>query len=169
MKTFVAALSFLFACQSALTCKAASLTELRATIEGVYTLQEWTIDGQTFQAPAVEGRSVLLDGNIITILIDTSQPSKKTYNTIIGSYSLTADSFTYTYTSRTGFTQSADSISLSRALPFDGKPREFTLRQEGNSVHLQYGDKAAFDFNPDGQIYSEGGKVLRVWRRVKPD
>ena len=41
-------------------------------------------------------------------------------------------------------------------------------KQEGNSVHLQSGEKAAFDFKPEGEIYSEGGKVLRVWHRAKP-
>ena len=56
--------------------------------------------------------------------------------------------------------------SLSRAIPWEGM-REFTVKQEGNSVHLQSGEKAA-DFNPEGEIYSEGGKVLRVWHRAKP-
>jgi hypothetical protein len=170
MNTFVATtLTVLFAFGSTVACNAASLTELKAAIEGVYILDEWTIDGKTFRPPAIEDRSILLNGNIITILIDTTQESKKTYNTIIGVYSLSADSFTYTYTSRTGFTQSTDGISLSRALPFDGKPRTFTVKEEGNSVHLEYEDKAAFDFNPDGQIYSEAGKVVRVWRRANPE
>jgi hypothetical protein len=168
MKTVVATIiGLLFACASMIPCNAASIRELKAAIEGVYILEEWNIDGQTFRPPAVEGRFVILNGNIMTVLIDTTQDSKRTYTTLYGVYSLTPDSFAYKYETRTTFTQT-DKISLSRAIPWEGM-REFTVKQEGNSVHLQSGEKAAFDFNPDGEIYSEGGKVLRVWHRAKPE
>jgi hypothetical protein len=153
---------------SMITSSAASITELKAAIEGVYILEEWNIDGQIFRPPAVEGRFVILSGNIMTVLIDTTQDLKGTYTTLYGVYSLTTDSFAYKYETRTTFTQTPDNISLSRAIPWEGM-REFTVKQEGNSVHLQSGEKAAFDFNPDGEIYSEGGKVLRVWHRAKPE
>ena len=169
MKTLIVTITgLLFACASVVTCNAASLTELKAAIEGVYILDEWNIDGQTFRPPAVEGRFVILNGNIMTVLIDTTQDAKRTYTTLYGVYSLTPDSFAYKYETRTTFTQTPDKISLSRAIPWEGM-REFTVKQEGNSVHLQFGEKAALDFNPDGEIYSEGGKVLRVWHRAKPE
>ena len=169
MKTFVATIiGLLFACTSMITCNAAPITELKAAIEGVYILEEWNIEGQTFRPPAVEGRFVILNGNIMTVLIDTRQDSKKSYTTLFGVYSLTPDSFVYKYETRTTFTQTPDKISLSRAIPWEGM-REFTVKQEGNSVHLQSGEKAAFDFNPDREIYSEGGKVLRVWHRAKSE
>jgi hypothetical protein len=155
-------------CISMITSNAASITELKAAIEGVYILDEWNIDGQTFRPPAVEGRFVVLNGNIMSVLIDTTQESKKTYTTLYGVYSLTSDSFAYKYETRTTFMQTSDKISLFRALPWDGM-REFTVKQEGNSVLLQSGGTAAFQFNPDGEIYSEGGKVLRVWHRAKPE
>jgi hypothetical protein len=151
-----------------ITPNAASITELKAAIEGIYILDEWNIDGQTFRLPAVEGRFVILNGNVMSVLIDTTQASKKTYTTLYGVYSLTPDSFAYKYETRTTFTQTPDKISLARAIPWEGM-REFTVKQEGNSVHLQSGEKAAFDFNPDGEIYSEGGKVLRVWHRAKSE
>ena len=150
------------------TPNAASITELKAAIEGIYILDEWNIDGQTFRPPAVEGRFVILNGNVMSVLIDTTQASKKTYTTLYGVYSLTSDSFAYKYETRATFIQTPDKISLARAIPWGGM-REFTVKQEGNSVHLQSGEKAAFDFNPDGEIYSEDGKVLRVWHRAKPE
>ena len=104
----------------------------------------------------------------MSVLIDTTQESKKTYTTLYGVYSLTPDSFAYKYETRTTFTQTPDKISLAREIPWQGM-REFTVKQEGSSVHLQSGEKAAFDFNPDGEIYSEDGKVLRVWHRAKPE
>ena len=151
-----------------ITSNAASIAELKAAIEGVYILDEWNIDGQIFRPPAVEGRFVILNGNIMTVLIDITQEYKKTYSTLYGIYSLTSDSFAYKYETRVTFTQTPDNISLSRSIPWKGM-REFTVKQEGDSVHLQFGEKAAFEFNPDGEIYSEGGKVLRVWRRAKPE
>jgi hypothetical protein len=150
------------------TPNAASITELKAAIEGIYILDEWNIDGQTFRPPAVEGRFVILNGNVMSVLIDTTQASKKTYTTLYGVYSLTSDSFAYKYQTRTTFTQTPGKISLARAIPWDGM-REFTVKQEGNSVHLQSGEKAAFEFNLDGEIYSEDGRVLRVWHRAKPE
>ena len=146
------------------------ITELKSVIEGVYILDEWNIDGQTFRSPAVEGRFVILNGNIMTVLIDTTQKSKNNYSTLYGVYSLTPNSFAYKYETRATFIQTPDNISLSRGLPWEGM-REFTVKQEGKlpcSFTIR-GEKAAFDFNPDGEIYSEGGKVLRVWHRAKPE
>ena len=151
-----------------ITSNAASITELKVAIEGIYILDEWNIDGQTFRPPVVEGRFVILNGNVMSVLIDTTQASKKTYTTLYSVYSLTSDSFAYKYETRTTFMQTPDKICLFREIPSEGM-REFTVKQEGNSVHLQSGEKAAFDFNPDGEIYSEGGKVLRVWHRAKTE
>lgn len=104
----------------------------------------------------------------MTVLIDIRQESKKTYRTLYGVYSLTPDLFAYKYETGATFVQTPDNISLSRALPWEGM-REFTVKREGNSVHLQFGDKAEFAFDPDGQTYSEAGKVLRVWHRAKSE
>lgn len=169
MKTFAAILiGCLFVCNSMVACMAGSITDLKAAIEGVYILDEWTINGQTFRPPAVEGRSVISNGNIMTILTDNSQESKKSYTTVYGIYTLTSDSFAYKYDARMTFIQTPDNISVLRAPLWEGM-REFTIKQDGNSVQLQFGDKAAFAFNPNGQTYSEGGKILRVWRRAKPE
>jgi hypothetical protein len=128
-------------------------------------MDHWRAD---FPPLAVEGRFVILNGNIVTVLIDTMEESKKSYNALFGVYSLTPTSFAYRYETRVGFTQTSDNISLSRAVPWDGM-REFTVKQEGNSVHLQFGETAAFDLDPERLTYSEGGKALRVWHRAKPE
>ena len=101
------------------------MTDRKLPIEGVYILDEWTINGQTFQPPAVEG-------------------------------------------TRMTFIQTPDNISVLQALPWEGM-REFTVKQHGNSVQLQFGDKAALAFDPDGLKYSEAGKVLRVRHRAKSE
>ena len=170
MKTFIATtLGLLFGfCMFVPCTNAATITELKAAIEGVYILDEWNNGGQTFRPPVVEGRFVILKGNIVTVLIDTMQESKRSYNALFGVYSLTPTSFAYKYETRAGFTQISDKVSLSRAIPWEGM-RDFTVKQEGNSVHLQFGETAAFDFKPEGLTYSEGGKALRVWHRAKTE
>lgn len=169
MRPLVAtALGLVLACCTFVASNATSVSELRTTIEGIYILDIWNIDGQICQPPVVEGRFVILNGNIMTVLINTIQETKKTYNTLIGVYHLTPSSFAYKYESRATFTQTADGISLNRTIPWEGM-REFIVQQDGNSVHLQYEDKAAYDFNPDGVTYSENGKTLRVYHRTKPE
>jgi hypothetical protein len=66
------------------------ITELKSIIEGVYILDEWNIDEKIFRPPAVEGRFVILNGNIMTVLIEITQESKKTYNTLYGGIFLNA-------------------------------------------------------------------------------
>jgi hypothetical protein len=169
MKTFAAILiGCLFVYNSMVACKAGSMTDLKLAIEGVYILDEWKINGQTFRPPAVEGRFVILNGNIVTVLIDNNEELKKSYTTLYGIYSLTPDYFAYKYDTRMTFIQTPDNISVLRTLPWEGM-REFTIKQRGNSVQLQFGDKAAFAFDPAGLTYSEAGKVLRVWRRAKSE
>ena len=169
MKTFAAILmGCLFVYNSMVACKAGSMTDLKLAIEGVYILDEWTINGQTFRPPAVEGRFVILNGNIVTVLIDNNQELKKSYTTLYGIYSLTPDYFAYKYDTRMTFIQTPDNSSVLHTLPWEGM-REFTIKQRDNSVQLQFGDKAAFAFDPAGLTYSEAGKVLRVWRRAKSE
>ena len=161
-------LGLVAACCTFITGNAASLTDLKSVIEGVYILDEWNSDGKVFRPPQVEGRFVLLNGNVVTILINTAEESAKTYNSVFGVYSLTTNSFSYKYETRAGFTETSEKILLSRAIPWEGM-REFALTQQGDSVHLQYGEKAAFDVNPAGLTYSEGGKPLRVWHRARSE
>jgi hypothetical protein len=56
MKTFTAAFGLVFGCCIFATCThAATITELKAAIEGVYILDEWNNGGQAFRPPVVEG------------------------------------------------------------------------------------------------------------------
>ena len=64
-------------------------------------------------------------------------------------------------------TQTPANMTLSRRVPWEGM-REFAVKQEDNTVRLQYsGGKAEFVFTPEGMTYSIGGQVVRVWHRVK--
>jgi hypothetical protein len=161
----ITALGLLVSYGAVATCIAASVSDPKSTIEGVYILDEWYSDGKPYRPPQVEGRLILQNGVIAVILIDTIHDSKKTYNASFGSYSLAPDSFSYKFEARVVSTQTPDNITVSRAIPWQGM-RQFTLKHDDNLVRVKYGSQAEFDFNPGGLTYSENGKVLRVYHRV---
>ncbi|HTU54931.1 MAG TPA: hypothetical protein VMF62_13265 [Acetobacteraceae bacterium] len=166
MKTLIAmASAVVLACCALLAAYTASAADPKAAIEGVYVLDQWNSGGKILRPPEVEGRVVLLDGAIVVILIDTAPGSQSSYAVSYGTYVLGPDSFAYGFDGRAMFTENAGTIALSRAIPWQGE-REFTLTHEGGTIHLDYQGKADFAFTPAGLIYSEGGKILRVYHRL---
>ena len=141
--------------------------EVKAAVEGVYTLDEWHSDGKILRPPQAEGKIVFRDGAVVFILIDNMQDSKRTSVAAFGTYTLHPNSFSYGYDNWSEFTQTPANMTLSRRVPWEGM-REFAVKQEDNTVRLQYsGGKAEFVFTPEGMTYSIGGQVVRVWHRVK--
>jgi hypothetical protein len=63
-------LGFLSICFNLAECCAASVSEIRAAIDGAYVLEEWYTADRVFRPPQVEGRVVFLNGAVVTILID---------------------------------------------------------------------------------------------------
>jgi hypothetical protein len=48
---------------------AASITEVKSLVKGVYELEEWRVGDKVLKPPQVDGRFVLRDGTVITILM----------------------------------------------------------------------------------------------------
>jgi hypothetical protein len=133
-------------------------------IEGVYALQEWSIDGELFAPPQVDGRFVLADGAAITILHNRIAVDNRHSATLFGRYRLTAQSFAYGYEDAVAITYIGGVISTSSALPWSGL-REFSVERKQASVRV-YSGQQEFVFSQDGFTYAENGDVLRRWRRV---
>ena len=108
-------------CASA--ASAASIAELRAAIDGVYTLEEWHIDGQVLRPPQVDGRFVLMHGTVMTVLLNDAQELNRTSNALFGTYVLDETSFSYGYDTRSGFTQTPSTTTVSRTPGFAGMRR----------------------------------------------
>jgi hypothetical protein len=51
-------LGFMGICFNLVECHAASVSEIRASIDGAYILEEWHNDERVFRPPMVEGRVV---------------------------------------------------------------------------------------------------------------
>jgi hypothetical protein len=76
MRIPIAALhTLLGTCFNLVECRAASVADIKATIDGAYILEEWHTDTGVFRPPQVEGRVVFLNGAVVTILIDRPRGS----------------------------------------------------------------------------------------------
>jgi hypothetical protein len=138
-------------------------------IEGAYLLQEWHAGEEIIRPPAVDGPFVLRDGVVATILKNWSQPAAKVSAANYGRYSLDSSGFSYRYEGGTAVTETPSEAKVSHKLFFEGT-RSFTVSRDANGVRLRRAEgNLEFFFTPELLTYSENGKVLRVWKRVKPD
>jgi hypothetical protein len=114
----------------------------------------------------VEGRVVFLNGAVVSILINNTQEDRQFTVALIGVYQLSQNSFSYRYDNSSIFIRTATSIAESHKPPFEGM-RDFDITRDGATVQLQSrsSERASFVFDADGQKYSEGGKLVRVWKR----
>jgi hypothetical protein len=136
----------------------APLKSAKARIEGVYSLQEWHLGGEIARPPRVDGRFLLRDGEVITLLHNRVQEANQITIASYGSYSLDATHFSYRYDDWSVFVQAATATTVSRKPPWDGM-RALTVTSESNAVRLRSGDGLQeFLFTPDGLTYSENGR-----------
>ena len=165
-------LGLLAACFTLVECRGASVSEIKNAIEGAYILEEWHTDTDSdsgvFRPPQVEGRVVFLNGAVVTILIDKMREDRQVTVAEFRVYELRPGSFSYRYDNASTFTQTANTINVSHALPWEGM-RHFDISQEGSTVRLQSrsAEKAEFIISAEGIRYSMGDKLLWVWRRSK--
>jgi hypothetical protein len=169
MRIAIAALFTLLAtCFNPVECRAASVGDIKGTIDGAYILEEWHTDTGVFRSPQVEGRIVFLNGVVVTILINKMRQERQVTVAEFGVYELREETFSYRYDNASTVTQTANNINVSSALPREGM-RYFDIMQEGATVRLRSrsAEQAEFVINTEGIRYSIGGKLLRVWRRSK--
>jgi hypothetical protein len=161
-------LGFMGICFNIVECRAASVADIKAAIDGAYILEEWHTDAGVFRPPQVEGRVVFLNGSVVTILIDKMRQERQVTVAEFGVYELREGTFAYRYDNASTFTQLGNAINVSSALPRDGM-RYFDITQEGTTIWLRSrsAEQAEFMINAEGIRYSIGGKLLRVWRRSK--
>jgi hypothetical protein len=113
--------------------KADSASEIRATIEGAYSLEEWHIDENVFRPPQVDGRVAFLNGAVVFILINKVHEEKRITVAGFGVYQLSSGSFSYRYDNISIFTQTESAITVSHHLPWEGM-RDFDSGRRDNSV-----------------------------------
>jgi hypothetical protein len=136
-------------------------------IEGIYTLQQWWIDGKAHVPPHVDGRFVLREGCVLAFLHNRTDAVPRYSGTLAGRYELNADRFSYGYDDALMVYQSAEGPAVGEQVPWSGM-REFVVTSEGGTVCIRsQAGTEEFRFSTEGFIYSEQGQPLRQWRRVE--
>ena len=143
----------------------------RDLIEGSYELIEW-IDGEvTLKPPAISGRYVIRDG-VVTWVVHKSHDGKQITNANLGSYLLTATTFSYGYGNRFSMSTEGQVYKIDRDAPsgFEDmvlpRMREFTLIEENGIVKATY-KSARFEFSREGVTYIDHNtRAIRKYRRI---
>ncbi len=140
---------------------------LRATLDGVYALEEWHTDSGVFRPPQVDGRFAVINGGITLVLHNRIQEASPTTVAAWGNYRLDKGTFHYGYLDWSVFAQPASGITVSRKLPWEGM-RTFAASREGDALRLSAESGDEMLFSAEGIRFSQKGKLLRVWRRLQP-
>src|SRR5271169_2185197 len=80
---------------------------IHGLISGVYELEEWHVTGAALKPPQVEGRFILLNGTITTILHNRTAPERQTTTVFVGKYVLDKAHFSYGYRDASNFVETA--------------------------------------------------------------
>src|SRR2546422_3037755 len=83
----------LSSCASSSMATDSQLSRVKAKLEGVYSLQEWHLAAGAAHPPQVDGRFVLVNGAVITVLHNRVQEANQTTVASYGSYTLDLNRF----------------------------------------------------------------------------
>ena len=138
----------------------------KARMTGVYTLQQWDKDDVSYVPPQVDGRFILMNGVIMTILYNRMQPGTLVSSVLVGKYELNAARFAYGYDEVSVVTESADAKNVSHK-PFWEGMRGFAVSVADDAVRLrEENGTREFVFANDELNYFEKGKLLRKGHRT---
>lgn len=138
-------------------------------IEGIYALRQWWIDGEVLVPPQVEGRFVLREGCVLAFLHNRTAAQPRYSGTLFGRYRLSADTFAYGYDDALMLNHAADGIGIGEQAPWQGM-REFAVEARDDVVYVRsHSGAEEFRFSADGFIYSENGRPLRRWSRLRAE
>src|SRR5690349_18367407 len=96
-----------------------AMADAKSLVEGIYILTEWHTGETVLRPPVVDGRFVLQDGVVITVLNNRSQPASRVAVAAYGTYPLDASGFSYKYDEGTVVTETTEA-RVSHAPLFDG-------------------------------------------------
>jgi hypothetical protein len=141
--------------------------ELRAAIEGIYTMSVWYDGGGAARAPDADGRWVLVDGVFVSLLLKREADGSKQTIAMMGEYAIEDGAFTYGYDDGSYLIQRPDGTVDAPRVPF-GERRRFDAIRDGSIIRLVWNDGAA-EFRIGGLMidYLEHGVVQRRWARVE--
>jgi hypothetical protein len=116
-----AALTFLW--PHAVSADELTTAQIGGRVAGVYALAEWHQDSTVRRPPQVEGRFIVLDGTITTILRDRSRADGERTSVYVGRYVLDGLKFAYAYDDVSQFAEGRPGTSASHQALWEGDAR----------------------------------------------
>src|SRR5271156_4647542 len=101
-------------------------TNIHGLIFGVYELEEWHVDGAVLRPPQVQGRFILLNGTITTILHSRVPSERQMTSVFVGKYVLENARFSYGYQDSAIVVETPSGVSESHKPPWEGM-RSFAM------------------------------------------
>jgi hypothetical protein len=142
----------------------ASISALKAGMEGAYVLESWQRKGEILRPPAVDARAVLLNGHILFIAYDRASGANRTTIAGYGTYTFEPGKYSYGYERYSVVTQTPEGTLISDTLPWDGM-RTFSASVKNDELRLQAIDgPQEMRITRDRLSYTDGEQT-RVYRR----
>jgi hypothetical protein len=142
------------------------MTAIEKLTSGAYEIESWRVDGVLLTPPIVEGRFLLVNGTITTILHNRSVKQTEVTSLLLGTYTLSDTRFEYDYSDTSIIHESAASVTVSHIPLWEGR-RAFEVGATNEQAFFRSKTgRQEFLFTARGISYSENGDVLRVWRRM---
>src|ERR1700722_4205144 len=140
--------------------------EIRAAFEGVYAMESWHDGDKVEQAPAADGRWVLMGDTVVSLLVKTAPDKSGLTIAVWGHYVIEDGAFSYGYDGGNAFIQHPGGNGDPSPVPF-GMMRRYEASRDGDRVLLAMADGTAeFRVHDNRVELYEGGKLMRRWRRI---
>jgi hypothetical protein len=140
--------------------------EIGAAFEGIYAMEAWHDGDRVDHPPQVEGRWVLLRGQVVSFLFKTADDRPGQTIAVYGRYHIEDGAFSYGYDGGSYFLVRAGGAVDPFPIPV-GEVRRFEASREGGGLMLAMADGTAAFRVTDGTVeYIEAGKIQRRWRRI---
>jgi hypothetical protein len=141
--------------------------ELKAILEGTWTLEEWHVDGKVMRPPEMTGVWMVHDGLVMAIR-HRDGPTSFESTAAHGAYRITADEWIYGYErseDTTGPTAQDGKLRVRVTLPIP--MQAWKIRRDGAKLFLEREQSIRWEFDgPSFVLYAPDGQVLRKYRKV---
>jgi hypothetical protein len=143
--------------------------DIRAVLEGTWTLEEWHAEGQIMRPPQMTGRWMVHDGVVMAVRHRDGPVSFESTGAW-GAYRITATEWIYGYErseDAAGPTAAEAKLRVRVTLPVP--MQAWKIRREGAKLFLERENSLRWEFDgPWLTLYAADGQVIRKYRKIRP-
>jgi hypothetical protein len=141
--------------------------DIRAVLEGTWTLEEWHAEGEIMRPPKMTGRWMVHDGVVMAVR-HFDGPKSFESTGAWGAYRITATEWIYGYErseDATGPTAAEAKLRVRVTLPVP--MQAWKIRREGSKLILDSENSLRWEFDgPWLTLYAASGQIIRKYRKV---